>query len=486
MTPRRWKKRATRSRRATPSCSAFDPLAAMMTSELPKASVAETLAEKIVALKAGGLPAATTRKCEDLLIDVIGLCVTARNEDYVASALAGWDDGGPCTVIGHQRTLNAAGAAFVNGTAAHGEDFDDTFEGGPVHAGAVIVPAVLAACERHNPDGRMALTGIAVGTEVLCRLSLVVPKAVHKAGFHPTAIFGAMGAAAGVGAALGLNAKQVVDALGIAGSMAGGIIEYLAEGAWTKRLHAGWAAQSGIRAVLLARGGFVGPRTVFEGVHGLFHGFAHTTKGDYDALTGDFGTRWVTDTLAFKPYPCGTMAQPYIDCARRLAARSIKADDIAEIVCEVAGGTVHRLWEPLADKQRPRNGYAAKFATPYLLATGFVHDSVGLGAFTEAGIRDPPVQALAAQVEFVIDPKNPYPDNYTGHVRATMKDGSVVEERQPYLRGGAQEPLTRQDVTDKFTLNAQHGGWTRAQSEATLKLLAMLYRSRIDLRTLRS
>jgi 2-methylcitrate dehydratase PrpD len=457
-----------------------------MTSELPITSVAETLAAGIVALKAGGLPAATTRKCEDLLIDVVGLCVTARNEHYVESALAGWDDDGPCTAIGHKRTLNASGAAFVNGTAAHGEDFDDTFEGGPVHAGAVVVPAVLAACERHNPDGRMALIGIAVGTEVLCRLSVVVPKAIHKAGFHPTAIFGAMGAAAGVGAALGLNARQIVDALGIAGSMAGGIIEYLAEGAWTKRMHAGWAAQSGIRAALLARGGFVGPRTVFEGVHGLFNGFAHTTKGDYDALTSDFGTRWVTDTLAFKPYPCGTMAQPYIDCARRLAARGIKAEDIKEIVCEVAEGTVHRLWEPLADKQRPRNGYSAKFATPYLLATGFVTGGVGLGAFTEQAIRDPRVLALAAKVKFVIDPDNPYPNNYTGHIRATMNDGRVIEERQPHMRGGAQEPLTQQDVADKFALNAQHGGWTKAQGDAVLKLLATLYNGRIDLSALRS
>src|ERR1700674_4211741 len=444
----------------------------MMTSESPRTSVAEPLAQKIVALRPGTLPAATRRKCEDLLIDVVGLCVTARNEDYIASALAGWDDDGPCTAIGHQRALSAAGAAFVNGTAAHGEDFDDTFEGGPVHAGAVIVPAVLATCERHNPDGRMALVGIAAGSEVLCRLSLVVPKVAHKAGFHPTAIFGAMGAAAGVGAALGLNARQIVDALGIAGSMAAGIIEYLAEGAWTKRLHAGWVAQSGVRAALLAREGFVGPRTVFEGVHGLFHGFAHTINGDYDALTGDFGTRWVTDTLAFKPYPCGTMAQPYIDCARRLAARGVAAEDVSEILCEVAEGTVHRLWEPLADKQRPRNGYSAKFATPYLLATGFVHGGVGLGAFMEAAIRDSQVLALAAKVKYVIDPDNPYPNNYTGHIRATLKDGSVIEERQPYLRGGAQEPLTRQNVTDKFTLNTQHGGWTRAQSDATLKLLA--------------
>src|SRR5437868_5672078 len=452
-----------------------------MTSDLPKISVAEMLAEKIAALKPGALPAATARKCEDLLIDVVGLCVTARAEDYIESALAGSEDDGPCTAIGHKRTLTASGAAFVNGTAAHGEDFDDTFEGGPVHAGAAIVPAVLAACERHNPDGRMALIGIAVGTEVLCRLSLVVPKAVHKAGFHPTAVFGAMGAAAGVSAALGLNARQTVDALGIAGSMAGGIIEYLAEGAWTKRLHAGWAAQSGLRAALLGRQGFVGPRTVFEGVHGLFNGFAHTTNGDYDALTGDFGARWVTDTLAFKPYPCGTMAQPYIDCARRLAARGVKAEDIAEIVCEVAEGTVHRLWEPLADKQRPPNGYAAKFATPYLLATGLVHGGVGLGSFTESAIGDPRVLALAAKVKFVIDPDNPYPNNYTGHIRATLRDGSVLEERQPWLRGGAQQPLTRQDVVDKFALNVEHGGWDKARSDAALKLMAGLYKSRIDL-----
>ena len=130
---------------------------------------------------------------------------------------------------------------------------------------------------------------------------------------------------------------------------------------------------------------------------------------------------------------------------------------------------MHRLWEPLADKQRPPNGYAAKFAVPYLLATGFVHGGVGLGAFTESAIRDPRVLALAAKVKFVIDPDNPYPNNYTGHIRATLKDGSVVEERQPYLRGGAQEPLTRQDVIDKFLLNAEHGGWTKAQSDAALE-----------------
>src|SRR5687767_14370983 len=133
-----------------------------MNAKLPDTAVAEHLADRIAAV--GAVPDAVRAKCEETLIDVVGLCLAARNEDYVQAALAGWDDDGPCTAIGHKRTLSAAGAAFVNGTAAHGEDFDDTFEGGPVHAGAVLVPAVLAACERHGGDfggdGAAALKGI--------------------------------------------------------------------------------------------------------------------------------------------------------------------------------------------------------------------------------------------------------------------------------------------------------------------------------------
>src|SRR4030088_1304591 len=203
MTRPQWSSRATRSRRAMQKSFTFDPPALIMTSQLPKTSVAETLAGRIVALKLCGLPEATKRKCEDLLIDVVGLCVTARNEDYVRSTLGACDDDGPCTAIGHARTLNAAGAAFVNGTAAHGEDFDDTFEGGPVHAGAVIVPAILAVAERERLPGRDALAGVAIGAEVMCRASLVAPKRIHKAGFHPTAILGALASAAGVAKARG-------------------------------------------------------------------------------------------------------------------------------------------------------------------------------------------------------------------------------------------------------------------------------------------
>ena len=448
-------------------------------------SIAETAAESIAALSPSAVPAAMRRLGEDLLLDVVGLCLAARGSDYVRAALDGWEGVGDCTVIGHSRRASAAGAAFVNGTAAHGEDYDDTFEGGPVHAGAVIVPAVLAAAERFGADGPAALLGIAVGVETICRLSLVAPKRVHQAGFHPTGVFGAMASAAGVSATLGVDAAAIVNAWGIAGSMAGGIIEYLSEGAWTKRLHAGWAAQAGLHAALLARAGFIGPRRVFEGTHGLFNAFARSNAGDYGKLTDGFGRRWLAQTLAFKPYACGTMAHPYIDCALRLKARGIAAEEIAEIVCEVAEGTVHRLWEPLAEKQAPPNAYAAKFSVPFCMAAAFVTGGAGLSAFTAATVADPRIRALAARIRYVVDPRNPYPTAYTGHLRATLADGSVVEEHQPHLRGGVQEPLSRAEIEAKFLANAAHGGWPRARVDAARDLARRLFEGPIDLSPLR-
>jgi 2-methylcitrate dehydratase PrpD len=448
--------------------------------------VAASLTEQLAAAldRARASSAAFRDTAEKLLIDIGGLCVAARRADYARAALDGWEASGGCTAIGHARALDSAGAAFVNGTAAHGEDFDDTFEGGPVHAGAVIVPAILAIAERENLSGADALAGIAVGCELMCRASLVAPKRIHQAGFHPTATLGAMGAAAGVATTLRLSASQFVNSLGIAGSMASGIIEYLAEGAWTKRLHPGWAAQSGIRAADLARKSFVGPRTVLEGTHGFYYAFARGADGDWARLTEGFGERWIASSIAFKPYACGTMIQPYVDCARRLAKR-VRLDDIVEVVCETAEGIVHRLWEPLADKQRPPNAYFAKFSQPYCIAAGFVLGHAGLDAFTEERVREERLRSLAAKIRYQIDPANPYPDEFTGHVRVRLKDGSTLEERQPHMRGGAKEPLTRADIEEKFRLNCAHGNWPAQRADAFLAFAKRAFDSRIDLSAFR-
>jgi len=438
----------------------------------PGASIAERIARAVHACDPATHPQALP-VARRLVLDIVGLCVAARAEPYVQAALASIDQDGPCAVIGHDACLGVEGAAFVNGTAAHGEDFDDTYEGGPVHAGAVIMPAVLAAAQRHGASGADLLRGIAVGVELTCRLCTVAPTRVHKAGFHPTAIFGVMGAVAGIGAMLRVADKAMVDALGIAGSLAGGIIEYLSEGAWTKRLHPGWAAQSGYRAVRLAQGGFVGPRTVFEGPHGFFHGFANTVDGDFEAMLEGFGAQWIWTTIAFKPYACGTMAHPYIDCARAFRRQGIALERIRSIECETAEGIVHRLWEPLAAKQAPASAYAAKFSIPYAIAVGLTDDDAGLAQYTDARVADPALRALAAKVRYVVDPANPYPRQFTGHVRVTLDDGSVLEHRQGHFKGGVEHPLSDEDLLHKFRANCAVGG---LDGLATARLLERLDR----------
>ena len=444
-------------------------------------SVAETLAARAIGLRAADIPAAVRGRCRDLLVDVAGLCVAARSRNYVQALVKSLDRGGRCTAIGHGDGWAPEDVALLNGTAAHGEDFDDTFEGGPVHSGAVIVPAVLAACERFERSGGDALLGIATGVEALCRLSLVSPKRIHNAGFHPTAVLGAIAAALAVSKAIGSSEKQTVDALGIAGSMAGGIIEYLAEGAWTKRLHAGWAAHSGVHAARLAREGFIGPRTVLDGTHGLFFAFTHDREGDFEALTGGFGADWHMTGLTFKPYATGTMNQPYIDCALRLAQRGFAAQDVAEVICETAEGYVKRLWEPIAAKRHPPNAYAAKFSTPFNIAVAFVTGGAGFDAFSDATVHDPCVLQLAAKVHYVIDPQNPYPRAYTGHVRMKLSDGRVFEERQPHIRGGMHDPLSREDIDRKFLGNTRYGGWPDSLAEQFLAVADRAFEGTPDL-----
>ncbi len=434
-------------------------------------TVAETLGGFAASVRSAELPDNVRNTIRNLLLDVAGLCVAARNHDYVAAARASAIQNGSASAIGHAGSFGPYDAALINGTAAHAEDYDDTFEGGPVHAGAVIVPAALAISEERGLNGDAVTRGTAVGVELMCRMSLVAPQAIHKACFHPTAVLGAPAAAGAVAAAIGLDAKRTMHAIGISGSLASGIIEYLADGSWTKRLHAGAAAQAGLRAALLAEAGFTGPASVLEGVHGFYKAFAPSKEPDFAPLLEGLGSQWVLQTLAFKPYACGTMTQPFIDCAIELAQSGVKADEIEIIVCEVGEGTVHRLWEPLALKHTPPNGYAGKFSTPYCIAVGFLDGKAGFEQFTDTRVAEEKVRVLAAKVSYVIDPDNAYPKNFTGHIRVTLKDGSVREARKAHMRGGAYEPLSDTDIATKFRDNAAFGGWTKERTDATASAL---------------
>ncbi|MEM6491370.1 MAG: MmgE/PrpD family protein [Pseudomonadota bacterium] len=433
------------------------------------ATASEALSAWLAGLTRDDLTAAMARVTTLDLIDAAGLCLTAARADYARSIADHWDADGPCTAIGHARSLDAAGAAVLNGLGIHGEDFDDTLEGAPIRVGAMTIPAALAAAERFALPGERAFLGVAAGLETVCRLNHVAPGHMHKAGFHPVGVVGALGAAAAAGVTLGLNATQQNRAFGLAGSFASGIIEYLTDGAWTKRLHPGWAAQSGLRAAILARGDFLAPRTVLDGPHGFFKAFAPTAEPDFRHVTTDLGAAWYAANIVFKPYACGTMIHPYIDCMIRLARTGVAPDQIQKIVCPTGEGLVHRLWEPLAAKHAPGSGYAAKFSMPFCMAVGFFDGDAGLAQFTDAKAQDPQVLSLAEKIFYVIDPKNEYPRNYTGHIRVALTNGEQIAIDQPHMRGGRHEPLTDAELIEKFFANAAFGGWSieRARSLKT-------------------
>jgi 2-methylcitrate dehydratase PrpD len=396
-------------------------------------------------------------KAKWVFLDTLGVALASSTMDFgamvtrVAEKLGGARQS---LLLGSSIRVAAANAVIANGTLAHGLDYDDTLEGAIVHTGACAWMTALAVGEETGADGKAVLEAAIAGTEVLCKVGLVAPGKFHARGFHPTAICSTFGAAAAAGKLYGLTAQQWVDAFGLCGSQSSGIIEYLADGTWTKRLHPGWSAHGGVIAALLAREGFRGPAKVFEGTHGFFSAFGGSDEYRYEKIL-ELGQLWETPRLTFKSYPCGSISHPYMDCALRIKQKYSPApDEIGEIVCRTAEGPVHRLWEPLADKQKPVSSYGAKFSLPYSIAVVLVHGRAGLDEFTEEAIRDPAVLSLAGKVRYVLDPTIDYPRHFSGHVKVLMKDGRLLEENQPHPRGGFENPLPPAEIEEKFRANA--------------------------------
>jgi 2-methylcitrate dehydratase PrpD len=422
-------------------------------------SVARRLARFVSGFSLDAVPPDVAARATLLVLDTLGSCLASSRQDFgrAVTEAAGRLGGAPeSVVIGTKGRVAAAAAVLANGTLAHGLDFDDTREDAIVHTGCVAVTTALAVGEAVEATGRAALEALISGVEVMCRTGLAAPGRFHARHYHPTAVTGGFAAAAAAGRLYGLTEDQLVHALGICGSQASGIIEYLTDGSWTKRLHPGWAAHAGVTAALLARAGFTGPETVFEGAHGFYAAFA----GGHDpvrleALLGSLGRTWELANLTFKPYPCGSIAHPYMDCARRLRERHrLQPEEIVEVRCRTAEGPIPRLWEPLAAKHRPPNGYAAKFSLPYLLASILVHGRATLADFTDAAVEDEMRRRVAARVFYDVDPTIDYPRHFVGHVAVRLTDGRVLEERQDHPRGGPDFPMPREELIAKFRGNA--------------------------------
>ena len=441
-----------------------------------------TLAERLAAfaesLSFDALPDDVVASVRLRTLDVLGIALASSRGDWAPAVtdLAG-ETGGTCTVLGSSRTAPLPLAVLVNGTLAHGLDYDDTHAGSITHASAVIVPTVLAMAEARGLDGRRAITAAVAGYEAVTRIGMAAPGAFHSRGWHATSVCGTFAAALAAGICERLDLRQLTAALGLAGSFASGLMEHLEDGSWVKRLHPGWAGHAGVLAAELARGGVPGPATVFEGRFGLYRTFLGTEPDQRPFET--LGREWEILRVGYKPYPCCHLNHAFLDCALELrTASGVSADAIERIECRVPAGEVPIICEPVEAKRRPRTSYDAQFSLPFSVASAFIDGAVGLDTYAPTRLDDPRVLALAARVSHVVDPDAAFPASFPGWVRVRLTDGRELEARAPHGRGGSDRPLPREAIVEKFRDNAR-----RALSAARV---AALERAVLDLDRLKT
>ena len=339
----------------------------------------------------------------------------------------------------------------------HGLDFDDTHSDSVSHISTVISPAALAAAEQAGVGGADTLAAIVAGNEVVCRIGMAAPGAFHARGFHPTAICGVFGGVAAVGRIAGADAATTTSALGIAGSFAGGLFAYLADGTPTKPMHPAWAAHGAHLASRLAAHGAAGPQTVLEGKFGLYHAFLAAEDGEIDiaAQLADLGSRWETPRIAYKPFPvCHFMHGSLGATAEAAGGRTFSPDEIEDVLVSVPEAGVSLVLEPADQKRTPRSEYEGKFSLQYSVASMLVRGHVAVSDFTDEAIADPPVLAVAAKVRYETREYPTYPQAFPGGVVVRLSDGTSFEADYAYQKGGPENPLSAAEVREKFRGNA--------------------------------
>ena len=423
------------------------------------APAARVLAEFAAGLAYDDIPAEVREKAVLHVLDAFGagLAGLAMGEMPAARAVAEQMGGTPeATAMGISGRLPAGLAAFANAAAIHALDFDDTHDAALVHSSAVIGPVALACGEAWGGDGRDVVAAMVAGFELSSRIGLAGAGNLHVRGFHPTSVCGIFAGASIASRLRGLDVDATTRALGISGSFGSGVLEFLADGSQTKPYHPAWASLGGITASALAANGGEGPETILEGRFGFLP--THLNEGQFDvgALTAGLGSTWETSAVAIKPYPACHCTHTILDALRTIIDRDgIGADDVAGITCRVPSEVAVRLvLEPTARKKAPSNPYDAKFSLPFTVGSMLVHDHVGVDSFTPAAIADPAVLAVAERVDYIVEPFPTGNADLAGAITVRTTDGRSLVEEVLVPRGGPDNPMSSEQIRDKFRLNA--------------------------------
>ena len=401
-----------------------------------------------------GLPREVVNRARVLVLDLIGSIVRARHDaestqPMLGAARALGLGAGHAGVFGDPCRWIPAGAAFLNAAFAHSLDFDDTHAAASVHPGAVVIPAALAAGEMAGASGAEVLAGIVAGYEVTCRVALALPARAHYArGFHPTATCGTFGAATAAGRVLGLDAAGIESALGIALSQTSGSLQFLANGAWTKRFQVGWAAMSGLVAATLAAEGFCGPTAALEGAHGFLRAYAPDPVPE-NAVQG-LGKSFELMRTAVKPYPSCRYGHAGIDAALALReAHDLQVAEIESVRLGLSKSGMLLIGAPADKKQNPRNVVDGQFSGPFVISVALATGAMGWDSYQL--LADPTVRSLLPKIECVFDPEieAEFPTNMSGKLTIEAR-GRRFEQKVVVPKGEPGNFLSEAELRGKF------------------------------------
>jgi|SRR5579875_175674 len=419
------------------------------------------LAEFIARLRYEQIPSEVSARLKLLILDSLGCALFGSELPWcrlLRETLAAVDTSTGCAVWGTAQRLSAPHAALANGTAVQSFELDDVHPQGALHVGAVTLPPLIAIAEsRSELNGEEFLTAAAAGYETGPRVGMCMGQEHIGQGWHSGATVGVFAAAAGAAAALRLAPKQVVDALGLAGTQSSGLMaaQY---GAMAKRMHAGRAAQSGLYAALLAERGFTGITDVFESPYGGFCTTFSRSQDRFDLgeLTAQLGERWETMRVALKFYSCVASNHTTLDALRLLQARRpFGADDIVRIVVHGSRVTVDHVGWPY----RPAGVTAAQLNLPFAVATLLLEGDVFVDQFDERAVSDPRRIALAQRVEVREDTAITARGAKARHqvrVEVELADGARLEQELEVARGTEKRFAHESEIIDKFMKLAAH------------------------------
>jgi 2-methylcitrate dehydratase PrpD len=403
------------------------------------------------------LEAADFEVVKVLLLDHLGVAVggSATDSAQTVQRLRSRDvgRGSPSLpVIGTDLELPALAAAMANAVAAHSIEYDDVHNASSTHPGVVIFPAALAASALAGYDERAFLAGVAQGYELMCRVGRAAhPPAHYARHFHPTATTGTLGAAAAAAAILGLDEPRTVWAVGIAADTAAGSMQFLEDGAWTKRLHPAVAARNGVEAALLAADGFRGTGDGIAGDRGFLAGYSEAPRPG--ELLAGWGSRPLeVRSTSIKPHTCCRYNQGAIDALLKLRRAGLRPEETASVLLGVPTVAVGIVFEPVQAKRRPNSVVDAQFSLPYGAAVALARGRAGLPEYDQAVFADPLVRDLMDRVECIADPEldREYPERWGAWARVTTKDGRELEARIEDPRGDPTNPLSLAELRSKF------------------------------------